>query len=88
MTSVCETGVRVSNLTLHERGVQPLLPALQAAAGLHPALIGRAEGLLQLPQLGAVAPHEVAAAQVDGDHQTLVAVEGLLHLLDKADRDK
>lgn len=73
----------MSDLTLHERGVQPPLPALQAAAGLRPAAIGRAEGFPQLPQLGAVAPQEVTAAQVDRDHQTLVAVESLLHLLDR-----
>lgn len=70
-----------SDLTLHERRMKSPLPALQATAGLSPALIGRGEGLLELPQLGAVAPQEVAAAQVDGDHQTFVAVEGLLHLL-------
>lgn len=73
----------MSNLTLHECRVQPPLPALQAAAGLRPAVIGWAESLLQLPQLGAVTPQEVTAAQVGGDHQTLVAVEGFLHLLDK-----
>lgn len=58
-------------------------PALQAAAGLRPAVIGRRKGIPQFLQLGAVAALEVAAAQVDGDHQTLVAVEGLLHLLMK-----
>ena len=80
---VSGVNVSVSHLTLHECRVQPPLPALQAAAGLRPAVIGRAESLLELLQLGAVAPQEVTAAQVDGDHQTLVAVEGLLHVLDK-----
>lgn len=85
-TRRCQSaGVRpltATHLTLHERSVQPLLPALQAAAGLRPALIGRGEGLLQLPQFRTFAWQEVAATQVDGDHQTFVTVEGLLHLLD------
>lgn len=66
--------------------MQPPFPALQAAARLRPAVIGRGQGLPQLPQLGAVAPQEVAAAQIDGDHQTLVAVDGLLHLLHSRDK--
>lgn len=71
----------MSDLALHESSVQPPLPALQPAAGLRPAAVGRAQGFLQLLQLGAVATQEVTAAQVGGDHQTLAAVEGLLHLL-------
>lgn len=61
--------------------MQPPLPALQAAAGLRPAPIGRGQSVLQLALLGAVAPQEVATAQVDGDHQTFVAGEAFLHLL-------
>lgn len=73
----------MSDLTLHDSRVQAPLPALKAAAGLSPAVIGWVQGLLLLVQLGAVAAQEVTAAQVDGDHQTLVAVENLLHLLSR-----
>lgn len=72
-----------TDLTLHQGAVQPPLPTRQGTTGLRPALIGRAERLPQLPLLGAVAAQEVVAAQVDGDHQTLVAVEGFLHHLDE-----
>lgn len=63
--------------------MQPPLPALQAAAGPRPAVIGRAQSVPQLGLLGAVGPQEVAAAQVDGDHQTFVTGEAFLHLLRK-----
>lgn len=80
------SGVQFSDLAGHQRRVQPALPALQAAAGLRPALIGRGQSFLQLAQLSAVAPQEVAAAQVDGDHQTLEAVEAFLHLLEDTEQ--
>lgn len=79
MTRAAE--VPPTDLTLHECGVKSPLPALHPAAGLRPPVIGRRQRLPQLLQLGAVAVQEVAAPQVDGDHQTLVAVKGLLHLL-------
>lgn len=77
-----------ADLTLHECRVESPLPARQSAAGLRPAAVGRAQGFLQLPLLSAVAQQEVTAAQVDGDHQTLVAVERPLHVLGKRNEDE
>lgn len=78
-----------SDLALQQGGVQPALPALQAAAGLRPAVIGRAQRVPQLGlPLGGVAPQEAAPAQVDGDHQTLVAAEAFLHLLHEKKKKK
>ena len=77
-----------SDLTLQHGGVQPPLPALQAAAGLRPAVIGRAQRVLQPGLLGAAPPQQAAAAQVDGDHQTFVAGEAFLHLLHRSESEK
>lgn len=93
---VVNTKLRLFYLAAHERGAQVALPGLQTGAGICPALVHAAQGLLQTPRgpsaLRALISLtllltplllllELLASQIQRQHHGLVVGKGLLHLL-------